>query len=253
LVNQKTSSTGQGNVNLVLYPLAASAPSAFHDTTTGNNSVPCLQGKPDCPNGGNIGFSAGTGYDLATGLGSFDATNMVNLWSFSATSPLSASPKMQTVAAGASATFQITNASGITFALTCSGLPTPGASCAAASVGGNSTASLVISTTSRSAALPPLPQKGQPYSGQRPGMVIAVLALSALSLLAARWRRAFALVPASALLLLLATGVSGCGGSGSPSGKASNPNGTPAGTYTITVNGTSGSTTQSTTITLQVN
>jgi hypothetical protein len=112
---------------------------------------------------------------------------------------------------------------------------------------------LVISTTSRSAALPPLSHKGQPYSGQRPGTAIALLALSALSLLAARRRRTSALVPASSLLLLLVLCVSGCGGSGSSSGRVSNPNGTPAGTYTITVNGISGSTTQSTTITLLVN
>jgi subtilase family serine protease len=252
LINQKTGSAGQGNVNPILYPLAASAPSAFHDIGTGNNNVPCKQGTPDCPNGGTIGFSAGTGYDMATGLGSFDATNMVNLWSFGGTSRLSASPTMLTVTAGALATFQINNASSITFALTCSGLPT-GAGCGAASVGGNSTAPLMVSTTSRSAALPPLPQKGPPYSGQRLWMVIALLALSALSLLAARWRRTSALVPAGALLLVLATCVSGCGGSGSGTGKLSNPNGTPAGSYTINVTGTSGSTTQSTTITLQVN
>jgi subtilase family serine protease len=253
LINQKTGSVGQGNVNPILYPLAGSAPSAFHDISTGNNNVPCSQGTPDCPNGGTIGFSAGTGYDMATGLGSFDATNMVNAWSSATTSSsLSASPTMQTVTAGASATFQITNASGLTFALTCSGAPT-GASCGAASVGGNSTTSLVISTTSRSAALPPLSHKGQPYSGQRPGTAIALLALSALSLLAARRRRTSALVPASSLLLLLVLCVSGCGGSGSSSGRVSNPNGTPAGTYTITVNGISGSTTQSTTITLLVN
>ena len=252
LINQKTKSAGQGNLNMVLYPLAASQPSAFHDITAGNNSVPCAKGTPDCPNGGTIGFNAGTGYDMATGLGSFDATNMVNLWSFTTTSPLSASPTMQTVTAGASATFQVTNASSVNFALTCSGLPT-GASCGAASVNGGSTTPLMISTTSRSAAVPPSSQKDRPFSGLRPGMLIALLALSALSLLAPRRRRTSALVPVGALLLLLATCVSGCGGSGSGTGKLSNPSGTPAGTYTITVTGTSGSTTQSTTVTLQVN
>jgi subtilase family serine protease len=253
LINQKTGSAGQGNVNPILYPLAGSAPSAFHDVTTGNNSVPCSQGTPDCPNGGTIGFNATPGYDMATGLGSFDATNMVNSWSSGTTSPsLSASPTMQTVTAGSSATFQINNASSTAFALTCSGVPT-GASCGAVSVGGNSTAALVISTTSRSAALPPLPQNGRPYSGQRPGMVIALLALSALSWLATRRRCTSTLIPASALILLLALCASGCGGSGSGTGKLFNPNGTPAGTYTITVNGTSGSTNRSTTVTLQVN
>jgi hypothetical protein len=41
----------------------------FHDVTSGNNSVPGL-----------TGFSAGAGYDLATGLGSVDATLLVNHW-----------------------------------------------------------------------------------------------------------------------------------------------------------------------------
>jgi len=73
----------QGLANYVLYPLAAaenfancnssartnpavSSSCVFNDVTAGNNSVP-----------GQIGFSAGTGYDLATGLGSVDARNLV--------------------------------------------------------------------------------------------------------------------------------------------------------------------------------
>lgn len=41
----------------------------FNDVTTGNNSVPGLQG-----------FNASTGFDLATGLGSVNAANLVNAW-----------------------------------------------------------------------------------------------------------------------------------------------------------------------------
>ena len=37
LLNQATQSTGLGNINLTLYPLAVSHPAAFHDITTGNN------------------------------------------------------------------------------------------------------------------------------------------------------------------------------------------------------------------------
>ncbi len=80
LINQETKSTGQGNINYLLYPLAASNPSAFHDITSGDNTSPCAIGSVDCPAGTPIGFSAGTGYDLATGLGSFDAFNMVSAW-----------------------------------------------------------------------------------------------------------------------------------------------------------------------------
>jgi hypothetical protein len=86
LVNQKTGSTGQGNINYILYPLASSSPTAFHDTTTGDNTSPCTSGTQDCPSGGSIGFNATTGYDQATGLGSIDAANLVNAWSSITTS-----------------------------------------------------------------------------------------------------------------------------------------------------------------------
>ena len=64
----------QGNANTAFYALAgkqaAGGAAVFHDITSGNNSVP-----------GVTGFSAGTGYDRATGLGSVDASVMVSHWS----------------------------------------------------------------------------------------------------------------------------------------------------------------------------
>jgi subtilase family serine protease len=87
LVEQKvgpasTGTGGLGNVNPTLYGLANSTyyNSVFHDITSGSNSIPCLQGTPNCPNGGSIGFSAGAGYDQASGLGSIDAFNLANDW-----------------------------------------------------------------------------------------------------------------------------------------------------------------------------
>jgi Pro-kumamolisin, activation domain/Putative Ig domain len=80
LVNQKTGSSGQGNINYILYPLAVNSPTAFNDITTGDNKSPCTQGTEDCPDGNPIGFVAGLGYDPATGLGSVNATNLVNAW-----------------------------------------------------------------------------------------------------------------------------------------------------------------------------
>lgn len=250
LINQYWSSSGQGNANPTLYALATRMPAAFHDITTGNNDVPCAAGSPaPCPaNGGTIGFPAGVGYDQVTGLGTIDGFNLVSNWS--ATPILSASPTSQSVNAGASATYQITNNSGVTYALTCSGLPA-GASCNAVSVGGNSTAQLVISTMARSLAPPSWPAKRQPSSGPRPGTVLATLALLLLCFTLARTHRKTAFVPAGAFVFLFAMLLFGCG-SGS-SGSGGGPTGTPAGSYTITVVGTSGSTTQSTTLTLQVN
>ena len=67
----------QGNPNLSLYPLAQaqygdSGVAAFHDITSGNNSVP-----------GVVGYTAGPGYDRVTGLGSVDANVMVTKWTSS--------------------------------------------------------------------------------------------------------------------------------------------------------------------------
>jgi uncharacterized protein (TIGR03437 family) len=73
------SQPGLGNVNPTLYRLAGAANSVFHDITAGNNVVPCATGTLDCPNG-TMGFNAGPGYDLASGLGSIDAANFLNNW-----------------------------------------------------------------------------------------------------------------------------------------------------------------------------
>jgi trimeric autotransporter adhesin len=102
LVNQKYGP--QGQANYVLYPMAQQFPQAFHDVTLGTITVPCAIGAPDCitaPAGlgysitdpalgpateGEIGkgalaeYNAGIGYDLATGLGTIDANQMVTNW-----------------------------------------------------------------------------------------------------------------------------------------------------------------------------
>ena len=85
VVEQKLGGTpnkGIGIVNPILYGLAngGNYSTIFHDITTGNNSVPCSQGTPNCPNGGSIGYNAGVGYDLASGLGTIDANALANAW-----------------------------------------------------------------------------------------------------------------------------------------------------------------------------
>jgi subtilase family serine protease len=104
LVEQKTHAR-QGNANFVLYKLAGeqnpaacnvnvgglltSLPAAsciFNDITADTNAVPCLTGSPDCntegadPLGVLSGYNSGVGYDLTTGLGSVNASNLVNNW-----------------------------------------------------------------------------------------------------------------------------------------------------------------------------
>ncbi len=56
--------------------------SIFHDITVGNNSVYCASGSPDCDptNFFLTGYDATTGYDLATGLGSVDVSQLVANW-----------------------------------------------------------------------------------------------------------------------------------------------------------------------------
>jgi pseudomonalisin len=98
LVVQKTGSN-QGNANKVLYPMAraqyAGGTAVFNDITTGNNSVPNV-----------AGFSAGAGYDQATGWGSVNAANLVNTWNNNAPDfGLTASPTSQSVVQGNSVSY----------------------------------------------------------------------------------------------------------------------------------------------------
>jgi hypothetical protein len=99
LVNQATGSR-QGNANFILYKLAAqsgaSCPSAaspksscvFYDVPSGSTiAMPCEPSSPNCnvstPGdevGVLFGFATTSGYDLATGLGSVNAANLVNAW-----------------------------------------------------------------------------------------------------------------------------------------------------------------------------
>lgn len=80
---------GLGNINPMLYRMAQSSTSVFHDVTVGDNSVPCVIGSPqlvtilgevsECSTG-SFGYNAGPRYDLASGLGSPDAYNLVHQW-----------------------------------------------------------------------------------------------------------------------------------------------------------------------------
>jgi subtilase family serine protease len=103
-----------GNANPKIYGLANSTyyNNVFHDTNTGNNNSPCNQGTPNCANGGSIGYSATTGYDLATGWGSLDVSNFVSKWSL--VSPAGTS------SGSSSTTLAISNVSVTTSAQTCS-------------------------------------------------------------------------------------------------------------------------------------
>ena len=82
----------QGNINSQIYAMSASTPAAFHDITVGDNESPCTSGSTDCPNGTTaIGYSATTGYDLASGLGSIDVYAFAQAFSgYGSAAPLAA-------------------------------------------------------------------------------------------------------------------------------------------------------------------
>jgi hypothetical protein len=101
LIEQKNGAL-QGQINYILYPLAqaqgnscnsstqtnpaAQTSCVFYDVTTGTNEVPCAGASPGCSstqntvNGFTTGQTAGQGYDLVTGLGSVNATNLAMAW-----------------------------------------------------------------------------------------------------------------------------------------------------------------------------
>jgi len=94
--NEIQTKSGVGNINPKLYGMAAGGTSGiFHDVTTGDNIVPCQVGTTNCASG-RLGYTAGVGYDLVTGLGSVDAYNLITAWGAvpvtSTTTALTASP-----------------------------------------------------------------------------------------------------------------------------------------------------------------
>jgi hypothetical protein len=103
LINQaKNYTEGQGMINDQLYTLASNSAtyaSAFYDTTSGNNN--CTAGSTYCSS--TTGFSAGTGYDLVTGLGSVNLGNLIEAWPANSSTTATLIPTSTTVSASSSA------------------------------------------------------------------------------------------------------------------------------------------------------
>ena len=93
--NCASNSSAVTNSACIFYDTVHGHNSADTEITPGNNSVACVAGSPNCnaPAGYPYGimvnpagsstpaWTTSTGYDLATGLGSVNAANMVNNWS----------------------------------------------------------------------------------------------------------------------------------------------------------------------------
>ena len=244
---------GQGNINIILYDRTKIPASAFHDITTGDNKVPCTSGSTDCPSGTtSIGFIAGSGYDLVTGLGSVDAHALVTSWpGFVATADFSVGGTPVTIASAgqpgtSTVTLTATNGFNGTVNLACALTPastTAGVTCnipTSVSVNGNSTtANLTISTAAAHVV------SGASASLRRPrgfGWLAASgsALLAGILLLGAPSRRRRHVASLGLMLLVFFAAGLGCGG-GSSSSSSGHTAGTPAGSYVIAVTATSGS------------
>ena len=117
-----------GQADYVLYNLANSKyATVFHDVTTGDNSVNCTAATLDCAANPLTydfltGYNAGTGYDEASGLGSVDATQMLNNWAAAGLASTTSSLQLN----GAATAVSITHGQSVTVnATVTSGTGTP--------------------------------------------------------------------------------------------------------------------------------
>ena len=284
LINTKVG-TAAGNINPMLYALAASTPSAFHDITVASSGVTgCAATTPSlCNNstpgpttltGGLAGYLLTTGYDEVTGLGSVDVATLVA----NATAPtgggggtasftLSASPTTLTLAPGATSgnisTLSITPSGGFTGTVTLS----PSACVVNNTANLSAPPTCILSTTSltgtatatvtlnSSAPLTGCAASVAPHSAPWLGRSTGILFAGLLLLLPLRKRRTLRMLAMVGLLTIGIASLSGCGGSGTTTPPCTLPTGpgTTPGKFTITVTGTSGTITSSATIDVTVN
>ncbi len=251
LVDQKNESA-EGLINPVLYSLAATGgntctsaanPSSsciFYDVADGStNSMPCVVATLNCstPGGDQIGiltgFTAGAGYDQATGLGSVNVANLVNaptVWNtttstqgvdftLSLTDPNS--PPTITSAGGmGSAMVTVTAENGFTGVVTlaCSDLPS-GVTCSAPSVTGSGTTTVAF-TSAGAAVLVPV---GGSNRIALPGTGVKIVLVCALSLClmltgfsSSKRRLSFTLALVAFALVFANVGCAGGGGTTTP-------------------------------------
>jgi subtilase family serine protease len=273
----------QGNFNPVLYALAggesassckSSAPPAstciFNDVTAGTNAMPCLAGSLNCnltntsdAVGVLSGYSAGVGYDQATGLGTVNVSNLLAasgspLFYLSSTNPVVTIPSGSTTGTLNLSAASVNGFSGQISAFTCSGLPS-GATCSASPAisltGTGSTGSTTLTITLASAAAwkpvsRPLDRNWRTAYGTFTMELILCVAI-ALVTFYGRPRRGITAMAVLAFALSMAT--AGCGGGSSGPSPSPTPTPPSTGTYTATVTGATSSGSPSFTMSFTVN
>lgn len=281
LVQQKTG-TRLGQAAAVLYQLASSTHGnvVFHDIIDGNNSVPCdlaltVDGSCALNTAGyhfETGYDAQPTYDLATGLGSVDAKELINAWgsvSGARYYTLSAQPATVATPGGTgSSLLALTAFGGYTGTVTvrCAVTDAPAnavdlPTCSAAGLVALSVATpsatvlLTVNTTAQVASLNQPNQNGKPFgTGWKRGGGVLALAF-VLFVGVPRRRRNWLAMASSLLLLMVGLGsVVGCGGGGKVV-PLPNPGTTP-GVYEVTVTATgsdSAATRETTTFLVTVN
>jgi subtilase family serine protease len=286
LLNQKQGR--QGNLNPLLYALAksesasscnSSSPAStciFHDVVAGSNVEPCVPDSLNCTlskSGDSIGvlsgFSAGTGFDLATGLGTPNISNLIS-GAGSLSFYLSAASPTVTIASGSStgtlsiSAAAVTNFIGQLSSFTCAGLPA-GATCAASQpislTGTGTTGSTTLTITLASAAASVRPMAAPLTPSNRMAALLAnratlplafTLGLSLIALLAFFANARRSVVTAFAIVLfgfLVMTSACGGGGGSSSGGGGGGGGGTTGTSYTVVVTGATSTGTPSSTVT----
>jgi subtilase family serine protease len=260
LVEQKAGSR-LGQAAQTLYDLhnGGYASSIFHDVTVGNNSVPCVESSPNCAVDSEgyyfeSGYNTLSGYDLATGLGSVDATPLVNYWStanpapytLTATNISSLTPgattgntstvtvsSLNNYAGAVTLSCVLTSPTNLTDPPTCTA--TSGSSTITLSSGTTSgKGSVTVSTTAATTGAllyPKLPGKGGGLLGAGGGATLAFLVFLGIPARRRSWRSMLGIL----VLMAALGGLAACGGGSSGSKPTSA--GTTAGTYTFTVTG----------------
>jgi hypothetical protein len=219
VIQSNGAGTRLGNINPNLYSLAQISSNAFHDVISGNNDQACSTGTPDCPaGGGQIGYSAGAGYDQASGLGSIDAYNFAQQWYGDI--ELTATPATVTVQPGSSATATVSvspvNQFSGEVSFSCSvSTSLYGVTCSVPSTTVNTSGSttVTISANSSSRTFPLFKKfRGMPLME----VCLAVLALALISFLPSRTlKQRFIYGGFSAFLVAMSVGAVSCGGGGS--------------------------------------